>query len=115
MGNKKDLRLNKKSESEIERYLVSRVKGLGGKAYKWVSPGNRGVPDRIVILPWSFHSLFVEVKAEGEKPSAQQRAKHRELKKLNRCVEVVDSFAAVDTFLVLHSKVMHTWASEEQI
>ena len=27
------------------------MKKLGGRAYKWVSPGNDEVPDGIVILP----------------------------------------------------------------
>ena len=38
-------------ESEIEKILVYEVKKLGGIAYKWVSPGNDGVPDRIVVFP----------------------------------------------------------------
>jgi len=33
-------------ESEIEARLVRGVKALGGVAYKFVSPGNVGVPDR---------------------------------------------------------------------
>ena len=27
------------------------IRKLGGRAFKWVSPGNDGVPDRIVVLP----------------------------------------------------------------
>ena len=38
-------------ESEIEARLVRGVKALGGVAYKFVSPGNVGVPDRLVVLP----------------------------------------------------------------
>ena len=38
-------------EKEIEKILVTGVKKLGGRAYKCASPGNDGVPDRIVILP----------------------------------------------------------------
>ena len=38
-------------EKDIERILVTEVKKLGGRAYKWTSPGNDGVPDRIVIFP----------------------------------------------------------------
>ncbi|MDU2112388.1 MAG: VRR-NUC domain-containing protein, partial [Clostridiales bacterium] len=39
------------SEKEIEAYLRIRIKKLGGIAYKFTSPGNDGVPDRIVLLP----------------------------------------------------------------
>ena len=49
-------------ESDIERRLVQGVKKLGGRAYKFVSPGNVGVPDRLVVLPGGI-VLFVEVKA----------------------------------------------------
>ena len=38
-------------ESTFERKLCEYIKSLGGKAYKWVSPGTPGVPDRIAILP----------------------------------------------------------------
>lgn len=38
-------------EKELERKFMYTIKKLGGKAYKFVSPGNAGVPDRIVILP----------------------------------------------------------------
>lgn len=52
-------------EKDIEQYLVKQVKNNGGKAYKWVSPGNDGVPDRIVIFPRTI--IFVELKAPGKK------------------------------------------------
>lgn len=32
-------------ERDIEKVLVREVRKLGGRAYKWVSPGNDGVPD----------------------------------------------------------------------
>ena len=38
-------------ESELELRLVHGVSRLGGRAYKFVSPGNVGVPDRLVVLP----------------------------------------------------------------
>ena len=50
-------------EKDIEKILVNGVKDVGGRAYKWVSPGNNGVPDRIVILP-EGRIVFVELKTE---------------------------------------------------
>ncbi|STB57700.1 Uncharacterised protein [Citrobacter freundii] len=38
-------------ESLIEKHLVAEVKKAGGVAFKFVSPGRRSVPDRIVLLP----------------------------------------------------------------
>ena len=40
---------NLESEKTVEAYLRDRMRSLGGKAYKWVSPGNDGVPDRICV------------------------------------------------------------------
>jgi hypothetical protein len=47
-------------ESQIEELLVKLVKKRGGYCYKWVSPSNRGVPDRIVFL--NKQIWFVELK-----------------------------------------------------
>lgn len=49
-------------ESELERVFVNEVRRLGGEAFKWVSPGNNGVPDRIVMLP-TGEIYFIELKA----------------------------------------------------
>lgn len=38
-------------ENELEKKFRERIKDLGGKAYKFVSPGTAGVPDRLVVLP----------------------------------------------------------------
>lgn len=48
-------------ESEIENYLVWTVETLGGKAYKFKSPNQRGVSDRIVCMP-NGETWFVELK-----------------------------------------------------
>lgn len=84
-------------EKEVEQYLVKRVKEVGGKAYKWVSPGNDGVPDRIVFL--SGVTALVELKAPGKKPTPLQMAKHRELEKLGQRVFVLDNREKVDGFI----------------
>ncbi len=38
-------------ESTFEAKFGKMVKRRGGLSYKWVSPGNAGVPDRIVFFP----------------------------------------------------------------
>lgn len=48
-------------ESKIEVWLNDQVKKIGGKSYKFVSPGNPGVPDRIYLLP-NGKVYFVELK-----------------------------------------------------
>ncbi len=85
-------------ESVIESYMRDQVRALGGKAYKFVSPGNAGVPDRLVCLPGG-RVAFVELKAPGGKPTALQMARHRELNKLGHTVMILDSKPAVDEFV----------------
>ena len=85
-------------ESEIERYLVREVKRKGGLAMKFVSPGLRGVPDRLVIFPGGIH-VFVELKAPGEKPSKQQQYRIVQLEKLGCRVRVIDSRQKVDVLI----------------
>ena len=43
-----------RTEKDVEQYLCKRVKEMGGKAYKFVSPGNAGVPDRLVVVPTGY-------------------------------------------------------------
>ena len=50
-------------ESQIESYMVRKVKEHGGLCFKFVSPGNPGVPDRIVITP-AGKTIYVELKTE---------------------------------------------------
>ncbi|WOC33037.1 MULTISPECIES: PDDEXK family nuclease [Caproicibacterium] len=85
-------------ESSIERYLTQRVKALGGRAYKFVSPGNAGVPDRLVCFPGG-HACFVELKAPGKKPRPLQVAAQEQLRRLGFAVETIDCKEQVDGFL----------------
>jgi Holliday junction resolvase len=65
-------------ESLIEKHLVAEVKKAGGVAFKFVSPGRRSVPDRIVLLPGG-RLVFVECKAPGKPPRADQLREHERL------------------------------------
>lgn len=53
----------KQPEAKIDEWLNDQVKKLGGISYKFVSPMNPGVPDRIYIMPGGT-VWFVELKAE---------------------------------------------------
>lgn len=75
-------------ESKVEEILRQEVRKLGGIAYKWVSPGNAGVPDRIVIFP-GRSPVFVEMKAEKGVLSDLQQMQIARLKKLGQKVAVV--------------------------
>ena len=85
-------------EKEIEKILVAGVKKLGGRAYKWTSPGNDGVPDRIVILPGK-PPVFVELKTESGRLSSLQHVQCKRLKELGQEVKVLYGEKAVRDFL----------------
>lgn len=85
-------------EQNIENYLTERMKKIGGKSYKWVSPGNSGVPDRLIIFP-DGQIVFVELKAPGNIPTKRQKFVHRELRKLNCNVLVIDSKKQIDNLI----------------
>lgn len=84
-------------EKEIEKILAREVKKLGGRAYKWVSPGNAGVPDRIVIFP-NTPPVFVELKTDTGKLSALQEAQIKRLRELGQKVSVAKGIDGVSQF-----------------
>lgn len=77
-------------ESTVENNLVKKVKAAGGTAYKFTSPGRKAVPDRLVLLPGG-RVVFVECKAPGEQPRADQVREHNRLRALGFKVVVLDS------------------------
>lgn len=85
-------------ESTIETYLRDRVRQIGGRAYKFVSPGNDGVPDRLVCFPGG-RIVFVELKALGKKPRPLQLVQIDRLQRLGCEVLVIDSKTKVDWFI----------------
>lgn len=85
-------------EQDIEKYLRDEVKKVGGVAYKFVSPGNSGVPDRIVLLPGG-EVHFIELKAPGKKSTALQAGQQERICKLGFSVMVLDNKEAIAKFI----------------
>lgn len=85
-------------EREIEKKLMDGVRKLGGRAYKFVSPGNDGVPDRIVVLP-GISPVFVELKTETGRLSSLQNVQIKKLKDLGQDVRVLYGLEDVKRFL----------------
>lgn len=85
-------------EKEIESYLREQVKVRDGKAYKFTSPGNAGVPDRLVLLPGG-RAVFVELKAPGKTSTALQQVQQRRIRELGFPVYEADSREKVDQIL----------------
>lgn len=85
-------------EKDIERKLCDGVRALGGYAYKFTSPGNVGVPDRMVIMPGG-RIRYVELKGENGKLSKMQDFQIRRLRRLGCIVMVVRGMEGVNAFL----------------
>lgn len=77
-------------EKELEKKFREAVRDYGGAAYKFVSPGVSGVPDRLAVLPGG-HVGFVELKQKGKKPTRLQELQIKRLRALGCAVYVLDS------------------------
>lgn len=84
-------------ERDVEKRLVDGVKALGGRCYKWVSPGNSGVPDRIVLV--GGRTIFVELKTDNGRLSPVQARQIQRIADMGNEVEVVYGPGGVDDFL----------------
>jgi len=87
-------------ESEVETYLTEQVIKAGGEIRKVKWLGRNGAPDRVVMLgKLTPPTVWVELKALGEKPKPHQVREHDRMRKMNQRVEVIDSFEGVDALL----------------
>lgn len=103
-------------EVKVEQALRKAAEKAGGRAFKFVSPGAVGVPDRIVVLPGGITG-FVEVKAPGEKPRPVQRAVLRKLYRMGARVAVVDNEVSarnlIDMLRRRHDEIFSAQLSEK--
>lgn len=87
-------------ESEIEKHFVWAVERMGGKTWKFKSPGRRGVADRIACLP-NGDIWFVELKTLGGKFSALQRMFAEDMVRLNQRYVCLATKEEVDMFMFI--------------
>jgi hypothetical protein len=86
------------TESQIETRMVRMVRERGGMCLKFVSPGNPGVPDRIVITP-AGQTIFVELKTEVGRLAVIQDWQIGEMRKRGADVRVLRGWDAVKSFV----------------
>lgn len=77
-------------ERDIEKAFTAQVKAAGGEIRKLKWLGRKGAPDRVLMI--NSHVWWIEFKAPGKKPSAQQRSEHRRMRKMGMRVLVIDHF-----------------------
>lgn len=84
-------------EGYVEEYLVEKSEEHGCLCYKWVSPGRRGVPDRILI--GHGHVIFVELKSSVGQLSKSQQLMIPRLREHGADVRVIRSRSEVDALM----------------
>jgi len=76
-------------EKEIEKKVCDYAKKFDWVTFKFVSPSNRGVPDRIFMRQHKM--MFIEFKAKGKKPTNLQNLVAQTISKTGFEVFVVDN------------------------
>lgn len=77
-------------EKAIESMVTRTISHFGGKAYKWVSPMNKGVPDRICFLPGGL-VIAIEVKAPMQTTRKLQKKVIKDLRAMGHEVLVIEN------------------------
>jgi len=85
-------------ESEIERHFVWAVETMGGKTWKFTSPGVRGVADRVACLP-DGTVWFVELKTKRGKLSKLQEHFGATMRQLNQNYTVIWNLEGIDEWV----------------
>lgn len=85
-------------EKEVEKFLVREVKKIGGVSFKFISPGNAGVPDRIVMLP-NGKVVFVELKTDKGKLTKLQEVQIKKISNLGADARVLRGIEGVREFI----------------
>lgn len=87
------------SEKTLEARLVREIEARGGMALKYTSQYHRGIPDRIILMPYG-RIYFVELKSTGETPNYIQRYAMRQLQERGFAAWVVDDSKKLEQFLL---------------
>lgn len=85
-------------EKQLEKYLRLRIEEHGGACLKFVSPGQDGVPDRVVVMPGG-RVYFVELKTQTGKLSRIQKYQLKRLINLHQICSVIYGKEGVKAFL----------------
>jgi len=91
-------------EKILERKVCQYAKDHGWLVYKWVSPNQRGVPDRILFK--AGVTLCIEFKQLNKKPTALQKHHHKLLTAAGIEVKVIDSVDSGKQLIDHHNRRM---------
>lgn len=86
------------TEAQIEAKMVRMIRERGGLCYKFVSPNNPGVPDRIVITPGG-KTIYIELKTEIGRLASIQKWQIAEMRRRGADVRMLKGWDAVKEFV----------------
>ena len=84
-------------ESKIEKIVCEYAKSKSWLVYKFVSPSNRGVPDRILFK--NGKTILIEFKSTGKKLRKLQEKVIKDIKKEKIKVYIIDSINDGKSFI----------------
>ncbi len=91
--------VNRIRERSVETELVARVAAAGGVAWKVRFTGQRGCPDRLVLLPGGKIFLVETKRPRGGVVSANQSLVHATCRGLGVEVAILRSRADIDIWM----------------
>lgn len=87
-----------KRERDVESRLRKQIEDMGGLFWKFISPGNNGVPDRIAVFP-DGRIVFVELKTARGVVSKTQSYQISRLVTMHQQVCIVRGVTGMRAFL----------------
>jgi len=85
-------------EKEIEKYFVWTVETAGGKTYKFKSPTQRGVSDRVACMP-NGETWFIELKTKVGRLSELQKIFRNDVLERQQRYALLASTEEIDQWL----------------
>jgi len=97
----------KNRESDVEKYMVTRLGESTIPCVKFLPYGIVGMPDRIILLPDS-KVMWVELKTDNGRLSDVQRYRHKKLKDSGQDVRVIWNREDVDELVAEITEIKKT-------
>ncbi len=94
-------------ESAVEKHLIKRVKERGGLCEKHVSPGRKGVPDRLITWPDGTMQLVETKRPKGAVVSRSQERDHERRAMRRVHVRLVYTRDEADAYVMGEKKHWH--------
>lgn len=87
-------------EKEVESYFRKKAREHRCLCFKFASPGNAGVPDRIIITPYG-ETMYVELKSPTGKLRPLQKSVQARIRKQGARVCTLHTRADVNVFFTM--------------